>query len=272
MERTPLRGGLVSVGAVLVLSLVLSATAAASTSSSRSSTMQRPASPTPGSHFAAPSFGSAPTVHLNRRLPVSYDPLSSLRVSNLPGDREVDGVRAGPTSLFRALGNTLGIGDCTVVAAANVVAAVDLRRNVTAVSPTTAQAVETWHELNADTPGGISDATLLDAWLSPWGLFGTRVAGWTSLDITSRRAIESALMATGGLYARLTISDALPWAALVWSQVPATTAAVEGHAVALVGWTRVGWIAVSWGEVVLIPWAYWAAEGASAYAVSLRLS
>ena len=177
----------------------------------------------------------------------------------------------GPTTVFPALGNDLGIGDCTVVAAASVVAAADLRLRIHRPSPTTAQAVAEWHLLNVDTSTGITDARLLTVWRSANGLLGSRIAGWTSLVITSRRQIKAAIMATGGLYARLTISEALPWTALVWSHLPSSTSAVEGHAVALVGWTRTGLLAVSWGEVVLIPWAYWASEGSSAYAVSLKL-
>ncbi len=277
--RTLLRRRILSVGVVLAVSITLSAVPAEGTApiharsqaASRGTRRSRVVAPVAvPSHFAVQSFGSRPTVPSESQFPEYYDPLSSLSESHLPGDRQVGSTSLGPTALFPALGNDLGIGDCTVVAAASVVAAADVRLKIDRSSPTTAQAVAEWHILNVDTATGITDARLLNAWRSASGLLGSRIAGWTSLDIASRAQIKAAIMATGGLYARLTISDALPWSALVWSHIPSSTAAVEGHAVALVGWTRSGLLAASWGEVVLIPWAYWSSEGSSAYAVSLE--
>jgi hypothetical protein len=217
--------------------------------------------------FTAPSTGVAPTITVSSPLPRSYDPLTHLTAAHT-GDRVVANVLLGPTAAFPALGNDAGIDDCALVAVANISAIDALRSDAPHARVTRSSAIVAWHKLNGGAVSGVSDTTLLSAWAAPAGVLNTHIAGWSSLDVASTTQLKSAIKESGGLYARLLVPANLPWTSLVW-HVATTPTAVVGHAVALVGWNRSGWIALSWGEVVLIPWSYWNTEGVSAYAVSV---
>jgi hypothetical protein len=209
-------------------------------------------------------------IRIGRALPRVLDPLHNLRAASLAGDRHVGTVLIGPSPYFPALDNNVGVGDCSVVAVASIEAAANLRRGRTVAPTTTTSALLAWHSLNGDTALGVSDATLLNEWSSPSGLLRSRITGWTSLDVGSQRQLKSAIVQTGALYASVIVPDDIGWSNLVWSARPAPSSVTSAHAVAVIGWTPSALIAVSWGEVVLIPWTYWTAEGVSAYAVTLR--
>ncbi len=218
--------------------------------------------------YALGSFGIEPKTTVAGRLPGVYNPLTTVAVRQLPGDRQVGKVRLGPIALFPALGNNAGVGDCAIVTAANInqLAAIHFDRRYS--HTTTNNAIATWLKLKSSGSVGVTDSSLLSAWAAPTGILNSRIAGWKSINVQSVREIKSAIMMTGGLYASLVVPENLSWSSLIWEAIPSATAPVVDHSITLAGWTRDGWIAISWGEVILIPWSYWSAEAMSAYAVS----
>jgi hypothetical protein len=223
-----------------------------------------------GRSDAVGSVGQETRAARAPRLRAVLNPLVGVRHVALAGDRRLDGVWFGPTANFAALGNNSGIGDCAVVAVASLDTIAALRSGHRTPTVTTAAAVAQWHLLNSDTAAGVSDSALLGQWASTTGVLGSHIDGWRSLDVLDARAIKGAISETGGLYASIVVADATPWTSVEWSHIPSESEPVTGHAVALIGWTRTGWIAVSWGEVISIPWSYWDAEAISAYAVTPR--
>ncbi|HEY5273375.1 MAG TPA: hypothetical protein VIJ34_09090 [Acidimicrobiales bacterium] len=184
------------------------------------------------------------------------------------GDSRSYGVLLGPSDRFPALGNDQGIGDCAIVAVRDVFIASARKSGKVVDRATVAQAVAAWQRLNGDTSNGLTDAELLDAWSAPSGVLGSTISGWGSLNVNWFQRIKQAIVSTGGVYASLNVPAKISWSKLVWSRPTSSSASMTDHAVALVGWVTQGWLAVTWGEVVLIPWSDWHAEAVGAYAVS----
>lgn len=194
-----------------------------------------------------------------------------------------EGALLGPDArTFPVLGNagSVAVGDCTIVALDDVVRAEVLtghlrlgpgrhpgaRRPVLPVV-TTARAESVWRSLNGGTSAGLSDARLLTAWGSRGGLLGTRIDGRRLLDLTDAAQIEEAIRTEGAVYATLAIPlDTAGLYGRPWPD-PITTTALASHAIALVGWTSRGFIAATWGSLVLVPTRYLLAYGESAWAV-----
>ncbi|MGA2806425.1 MAG: hypothetical protein ABSF89_18925, partial [Acidimicrobiales bacterium] len=81
-------------------------------------------------------------------------------------------------------------------------------------------------------------------------------------------ALKRAIEASGALYAGIL----LPSSGDVGTTIdPAMTAntQVSGHALAIYGWTAQGFLGISWGEVVLIPYSWWSQFSTTAYAVNV---
>jgi hypothetical protein len=136
---------------------------------------------------------------------------------------------------------------------------------------TTTKAVAAWGNLNGGTSNGVSDLSVMDAWSSSSGILGSTIAGWGSLDVNSSQKIKQAVASTGSIYATLNVPEMISWSRLIWSIPTNSSTPLTDHAVALIGWVRQGWIAVSWGEIVLIPWSDWRVEAIGAYVVSPSL-
>jgi hypothetical protein len=210
-------------------------------------------------------------------LPITGAPKSANADSNIPrwlrdaqtakGDWRSYGVLLGPSPGFPALGNDQGIGDCAIVAVRDVVIAAGLKSGRAVGSTTLGQAVAAWHRLNGATSNGLTDRQLLDAWSAPTGILGSTISGWGSLNVNGTHKIKDAIDSTGGVYASLNVPTRISWSKLVWSRPTSSSASMTDHAVALIGWVPQGWLAVSWGEIVLIPWSDWRAEAVGAYAV-----
>jgi hypothetical protein len=206
--------------------------------------------------------GALVSFPITDALPQTFDPLSS-EAGAQPTTKHIAGAWLGPTATFPALGNADGFGDCTIVAVSNIVTADRLRAGVRSTRSTMVEALSAWRAINGGTTSGVGEATLLDAWSSPAGVMGTTITGWQSLNVLSERQIKHAIVGSGALYATLVVSQSLAWSSLIWSRIPTSGVA---HAVALIGWTSTGWLALSWGEVVSIPWSYWNAQAMSAVA------
>jgi hypothetical protein len=154
-----------------------------------------------------------------------------------------------------------------VVAVRDIVIASALRSGTSVANATTAQAVAEWQQLNGATTNGLSDLEVLDAWSTSSGILGSKISGWATLNTDSTQRIKQAIAATGSVYASLNVPTTISWSSLVWFLPKNASTPVTDHAVALVGWVTQGWIAVSWGELVLIPWSDWRTEAIGAYAV-----
>ena len=226
---------------------------------------------TPAAASERPPVASSPTPHtaIGRRPPANYNPL------NLEAHRS-------PTAASRAvahydwsyplLGNVGAVGNCTIAAATSVAITAHLTGTIGKFpTPTAARAVATWRGLNGDTSDGLTDAQVLAAWETPAGIMGSRIKGWTQVDLRNVVAVKHALL-QGALYTDVTIPQAyLLSTPLVWdAQRAGADDDWVAHAVALVGWigaTR-EFIAVTWGQTVLLPYAWLATYGEGAYAVS----
>jgi hypothetical protein len=216
------------------------------------------------------SSSSAPRISGRTTLAAKYDPLTDLPVGRIADDRVVDGVTLGPTPYFAALGNNAGVNDCSVVAVMSVTTIDAIRSGRALRFPTTASAVTAWQTLNGGSTSGVSDEVLLRAWSSPQGVLHSRIRGWATLNVLSIPTLKAAIRQTGGVYASLMVPEDTSWSTVVWSSEASSLVASSAHAVALIGWTARGLIAVSWGEVVLIPWTSWKTEAISAFATTLR--
>ena len=215
-----------------------------------------------------PSSGESPALTTSSKTASRADvPTWLQHMDKRTGNRRIDGVLLGPNSDFPALGNDRGISDCTVVAVHNIIVASTLRAHERVPRTTTSEAIAAWRELNGGASKGLTDLELLQAWSSPEGVLGSAITGWTSLDVTSPLNIKQAIATSGGVYVSINVPSTISWSTLVWTRPTSATTPVTDHAITLIGWVPQGWIAVSWGEVVLVPWADWRAEAVGAYLV-----
>lgn len=217
----------------------------------------------PTSSGVLPITGTTMSINGDRNIPEWLRDATPARVA-----RRSYGVLLGPSDRFPALGNDQGIGDCTVVAVRDIFIAAALKSGHTIGRTTMAQAVAAWQNLNGDSSNGLTDLELLETWSAPSGILGSTISGWGSLNVNWTQKIKEVIVSTGGVYASLNVPAKISWSKLVWSGPTSSSAAMTDHAVALVGWVPQGWLAVSWGEIVLIPWSDWRAEAVGAYAVS----
>jgi hypothetical protein len=251
-----------AVSSVEASAATVSQTAAASAPSAVSSAASA-RSDDPTSSGVLPTMAASVRSHHTTNIPTWMR-----RALPEKNDQLTDGVVLGPTSHFSALGNNQGIGDCAIVAVRDVFLASTIRSRHRVEGATTAQAVATWRGVNGDTSDGLTDLKLLDAWSEPSGLLGSTISGWASLNVGWTQKIKQAIVSTSGLYASLYVPANISWSTLVWSRPASSSVSMTDHAVALVGWVPEGWLAVSWGEIVLIPWSDWRAEAIGAYAVN----
>ena len=178
-------------------------------------------------------------------------------------------VTLGVDSRFPTLGNDGPYGDCAVVADSNIVRIDHILGTVKSVpSMTTNEALSEWSAINGGTGGGLSDPQLLHAWSGSGGLLGTRIRGWRLLNPQNVAAIKKAITVSGAIYAGIV----LPSAGVVGTTIdPALTAnsQVAGHGLAIFGWTPSGFLGISWGEIVLLPYSWWTQFSTTAYAVNI---
>jgi hypothetical protein len=219
---------------------------------------------------AVPSAGVEPKVTVKGALPATYDPIARTRVVRRGKSKVTEPiVTLGADRRFPALGNNGPYGDCAVVADSNIVRVDHLLGNVKFVpSMTTNEALSEWSAINDGTGAGLSDSQFLHAWSGPGGLLGTRIKGWRLLDPQNVAAIKRAIKASGAIYAGIV----LPSAGVVGTTIdPALTATsqVAGHGLAVFGWTSSGFLGISWGEVVLLPYSWWTQFSTTAYAVNV---
>lgn len=166
---------------------------------------------------------------------------------------------------YQLFGNGMS-GDCVIAALANASladaawAGVPLTINTRAV-------MRFYHAV--EYPGG---GTLPGRAFSYWsyhGFAGGRVARFAGL-VPSRENIEWAIFDTGAVIATIALPHRIialrpdqPWT--VGRGAPTRSSVVGLHEVALIGFTRHGFVAVTWGHTVLISWRMWAAFGRDAW-------
>jgi len=178
-------------------------------------------------------------------------------------------VTLGSDRRFPSLGNVGPYGDCAVVADSSIVRIDHLVGKLTSVPRVTEnEALSEWSAINGGTGSGLTDAQLLHAWAGPAGLLGTRIGGWHLLATENLTALKRAIKASGALYAGILLPSSGDVGLTIDPALDASTP-VSGHALALYGWTPYGFLAISWGEVVLIPYSWWSQYATTAYAVNL---
>jgi hypothetical protein len=203
-------------------------------------------------------------------LPATYDPIARTRVVHKGKSKVTEPiVTLGVDSHFPTLGNDGPYGDCAVVADSNIVRVDHLLGKIRSVpSMTTNEALSEWSAINGGTGAGLADSQFLHAWSGPGGLLGTRIRGWRLLDPQNVAAIKKAIKASGAIYAGIV----LPSVGVVGTTIaPVLTAdsEVAGHGLAIFGWTSSGFLGISWGEVVLVPYAWWTQFSTTAYAINV---
>ncbi len=217
-----------------------------------------------------PSAGRQPSFGAPGAIPAIYDPVAPVRFVDRDGRSvRVTVVALGRDRNFPALGNVGPYGDCAVVADSNIVRVDHILGRIAAVPKMTAdEALSEWAALDGGSGAGLTDSQLLHAWAGPAGVLGTRLRGWTRLEATNVVALKRAILATGALYATVVVPDNLPLSSTIDPAISPTTE-VAGHSLALFGWTRRGFLVVTWGEVALVPYSWWTQYAATAYAVSI---
>jgi hypothetical protein len=203
-------------------------------------------------------------------LPSSYDPLAPTRTVRKNGELISEPIVVlGPDDRFPTLGNTGPYGDCAVVADSNIVRVDHIEKRIRSVpAMTTNEALAEWAAIDGGTGAGLTDAQLLHAWAGSAGLLGTRLRGWRQLGTGHLTALKRAMEASGALYVGILLPSAGTTGDTIDPTMTATTE-VSGHALALYGWTPRGFLAVTWGESVLIPYSWWTSYSTTAYALKI---
>ncbi len=221
---------------------------------------------------AVPSAGSEPVDRPAGALPATYDPLGTvtlIRRHHKVIRKAVDAWLGADATAFPALGNVGPYGDCTVVAVSNIVRIDHVERRVRSVPTMTAnEALGEWSAIGGGSGQGLTDSQLLHAWAGPAGVLGTRIGGWRLLEPQDIPAVKEAIRADGGLYAGILLPENAAIGTTI-NPVLSSTTAVGGHALVPFGWTPRGFLAITWGEIVLIPYAWWSQYATTAYTVSI---
>jgi hypothetical protein len=219
---------------------------------------------------AVPSSGSQPKVTVKGALPATYDPIAKTHTVRRGKTKvTVPVVTLGPDSRFPTLGNDGPYGDCAVVADSNIVRVDHLLGKVARVpSMTTNEALSEWSAINGGSGAGLTDAQFLHDWAGPAGLLGTRIRGWHLLSTSNLTAVKKAIKASGAIYAGIVLPSTGNGASTI-DPVLTDASNVAGHGLTLFGWTTKGFLGISWGEIVLIPYGWWSQYSTTAYAVSV---
>ena len=94
------------------------------------------------------------------------------------------------------------------------------------------------------------------------------MSGWHSLNPQDVAGLKKAIKADGALY----VGIVLPSGGIAGTTIDpmlTATSEVSGHGLAVFGWTPKGLLGITWGEVVLIPYGWWAKYSTTAYAVNV---
>ena len=221
---------------------------------------------------AVPSAGSEPIVIPARTLPATYDPLGTVvlvRRHHKVVRKLVKAWIGADATTFPVLGNIGPYGDCTVVAVSNIVRIDHVEGRFPLVPKMTEnEAIGEWSAISGASGQGLTDGQLLHAWAGQAGVLGTHIRGWRLLDPQAIWAVKEAIRADGGLYAGILLPENTAVGTTIDPLLSPNTA-VGGHALVPFGWTPHGFLAISWGEVVLIPYSWWSQYATTAYAVNL---
>lgn len=137
------------------------------------------------------------------------------------------------------------------------------------------QAVEeTYFNLTGGEDTGLNMETVLSAWSTGDGLFGTRLKGWGTVNAGSRAAMRSALYNFGHLY----LAGDIPQEAEVqfedhewWMLEPGRNPAIGGHCFVGCGDRpnppHQGIDNITWGAETGFTWNWWASYGQQAFVV-----
>ncbi len=80
--------------------------------------------------------------------------------------------------------------------------------------------------------------------------------------------MKRAILASGALYGTIVLPENLTLSTTL--DPPITSASeVFGHSLAVFGWTPTGFLVVTCGEVVVVPYSWWVQFAATAYAVNV---
>jgi hypothetical protein len=219
---------------------------------------------------AVPSAGRRPAVTERGSLPSTYDPIAPTNTERRHGKVvKVPVVVLGQDLAFPTLGNVGPYGDCAVVADSNIVRVDHLEGRLAHLPRmTTNEALSEWSALNGGTGDGLTDSQLLHAWAGPAGLLGTRIRGWSDVDPQDLTAMKRAILASGALYGTVVLPENVTLSTTLDPPI-SPTSAVSGHSLAVFGWTPTGFLVVTWGEMAVVPYAWWSQYAATAYAVSV---
>jgi|BEDMetMinimDraft_2_1075160.scaffolds.fasta_scaffold00285_2 hypothetical protein len=215
-----------------------------------------------------------------RRRPASdprLPPLAPLTAAApLPPERVLWGERCGED--WGMMGNDR-VGDCTVAAAGHAILAWTAETDRTPVRMTADEALAAYGAITGYRPGDpASDrGAYCSEVLGFWAVSGLAVPGGGP-DVLSGAAafapadlalLRQAVASFGVVYAGL----ALPLSAAgetVWQSTAEPPGSWGGHCVAVVGYDAEGPIAVSWGALKRMSWAFWQRYAEEAYALLSR--
>jgi hypothetical protein len=168
------------------------------------------------------------------------------------------------------------IGDCTCAAAGHLI--MEWTANAgTMVKPSTRDIVQAYSAITGYDPrtgahdNGAAELDVLNYWRRT-GIADHRIAAFVSLEPTNHTHVMDAVSIFGGCY----IGVLLPQTAQgqsVWSVPPGGTSGPGapgswgGHAVPVVAYDPRGLTVVTWGKLLRMTWAFWAAYCDEAYAI-----
>ena len=130
------------------------------------------------------------------------------------------------------------------------------------------QAVEsTYFGLTGGADTGLAETDVLRAWQQK-GLFGCQLAAFAPLAVQHVRTIRQAVWLCGGVYMGVLVTQADQEAfAAGEAWTPSGQPPLGGHCIVYVGYTDSGFLAVTWGGLAEVTWAWHAAQAEEAYAV-----
>jgi hypothetical protein len=171
------------------------------------------------------------------------------------------------------------VGDCTVAAAGHAILAWTAETDATPIAMSTGEALAAYAAITGYTPDDpASDRGAYCAEvLGYWAVSGLAVPGGGPDTLSGAAAFPPADLASlrravaefGVVYAGL----ALPLSAAseeVWQSTRDAPGSWGGHCVALVGYDAEGPVAVSWGALKRMSWAFWQTYAEEAYALLSR--
>lgn len=162
-------------------------------------------------------------------------------------------------------------GDCTIAAVVHTDQATASLTGEPWVYPGDKTVEAEYFKLTGGPDSGLVETDVLKAWHTAPGMFGHELAAFAPIKVKQTTTIKQGISLCGAVYTGVDIpepaqqqfSDHKPW------DLTHTSADDEiegGHAIPLVGYNASGPIAVTWGALQQITWAWWLKYAEEAYA------